>query len=246
MDTLYQTGTRVGVVVGTYGSPGYVRLQLENLRRQYPWMPAAVCDDGSPFARQLSDVCDHYDAELFLNTKRLPVGAGDLNCFRTGLFWAKSVGVDLLVKFSRRWLFLDDWRKPLLELARETQAPTFSSSCAGYGFGFRTECIGMHVRSWMKGHFVDDVHDRTQRDDWFLPEAFVHQHATMVLDKIGRPRLKQDVGDGTYAYWKEMGTDRKVKQSHVIWHDCDPPEAYYQLALKYGLDVTPDDFRLRD
>lgn len=240
--TLYPGEPSLGVVIGTYGAVAYVHLQLELLKRNPATrdLPILVADDASTRGRELSALCRRYKAEAYLGTKHLGHAPGDLNVFRTGLLWADRNGVDVLVKFSRRWVFLDEWTAPLIRLATETQLPTFSSTCRAYDFGFRTECTGMHVGSWLKGHFVDDVHDRTQRNHWFLPEAFVHQHSAMVLEKANLSRVSGE----TFGRWKEMGLSRQVSQPHVLWHNCDPPARYYQKAVELGLGREEAEFRL--
>jgi hypothetical protein len=107
--TVIPDNPKVGILVSTFGTPAYVALQLESRRQFNKHLPCLVVDDCSTAYPELTQWCRYYGAELHTNEKRLGHLAGDLAAFCTGLEWASKLGIDLLVKFSRRWLFTSPW-----------------------------------------------------------------------------------------------------------------------------------------
>ena len=105
------------LVIGTFASTAYIHLQLEARRRLYPEVPLLVHDDASPAAEILQALCGAYGAGFIRTPLRLPPCKGDLSAFARGLDWARGLGADVLVKLSRRFIPLTDWRPSLAALA---------------------------------------------------------------------------------------------------------------------------------
>ncbi|HJH05959.1 MAG TPA: glycosyltransferase [Victivallis vadensis] len=244
---LYSGEPRIGVVLGTFGSAPHIDLGLHWLVRVNR-LPVLVVDDGSDDAR-LEEVCARYGAQFL----RLPVRhghwAGDMRIFAEGLEWAAANGIELLVKLSRRFIPTREWAGELAELARASNAVTFSSYTTSYGYGFRTEATGMLTAAWAplaeqlrkeaqpgKRIFVEQRMHRAARqltDEWLTPEFAAYRQ----LHCPGR-------GRSGYALWSALlGTDRKRKYPGLLWHNANPPEEYAEAARQAGLPYRVEDFR---
>ncbi len=249
-DTLYKTKPKIGLVIGTYASLPYIHLHLEARKRYYPEIPCLVADDGSRQEKELALLCNRYGADFRSNTYRLPQkppGLGDLSHFISGLLWASSKGIDLLVKMSRRWIVLKDWVGDLRLLAMESDANSFSSYCTFWNFGYRTECIGLAVKSYIESTFIEDTQRRIENCDVGLPEAYMHEAAQRLpfsqqfLDwQKSHPMDKDKQG---YALWPLLGTSRKQKLDKVLWHER-PIEDYMEVANEWHLPYLRKDWIL--
>jgi ADP-heptose:LPS heptosyltransferase len=229
---LFAGPIKAGVVFGTYGSPVYIAMQLKLREKYWPDVPCLVVDDGSRHERVLAGLCSAHGVE-FVTHRHLGHQGGDLNVFGYGLRWARDNGLDLLVKISRRWMFLKDWRPELFGLCEKEQGATYSNVCRTYGFGFRTECVGMHVRSWMDGGMLQDIHDRTKVGRWdLLPEQFVHIHAQRVAGR-----------HPGFVSWSAMGEARHAVPADVLWHNQHSPGEYASLASSLGLVFPEEELR---
>ena len=249
-DRLYERPPSLGVVVGTYAAVPYIHLQLEARRRLFPHVPLLVHDDGSHVADQLKDLCDGYGADFEVNCRRLPHHLGDLSAFVGGLKWAQCRQIDVLLKLSRRWLFLVDWTDDLRRLALASQQATFSNYTRNYGFGFRTECVALATRQWASPAFVRDAVERINAGRHVFVENYIHVFAIKFHDEgcgealqWSREHPVPDERRG-YAPWPLMGTDRIVPDpsGKYLWHDSHPPRAYASQAAAWGLPYQEADF----
>jgi hypothetical protein len=236
------------MVVGTFAAVPYVHLQLEARRRYYPNIPLLVHDDGSHRRSQLSALCRDYDCDFEHNESRQPPCMGDLTAFLGGLIWADAHDVDVLVKVSRRWLFLTDWRPSLKSLALASQYATFSSYTTTFNFGFRTECVGLAVGVWNDGEFLNDAKDHICSGDYVFVEAYIHGFARRFERRNGdkaeqwrRSHAMPDDRNG-YALWPLLGTDRCEPSPHFLWHDCCAPADYLAMAQQWRLPYSLEDF----
>ena len=172
-----------------------------------------------------------------------------MRIFAEGLEWAAANGIELLVKLSRRFIPTREWAGELAELARASNAVTFSSYTTSYGYGFRTEATGMLTAAWAplaeqlrkeaqpgKRIFVEQRMHRAARqltDEWLTPEFAAYRQ----LHCPGR-------GRSGYALWSALlGTDRKRKYPGLLWHNANPPEEYAEAARQAGLPYRVEDFR---
>ena len=148
-EAIFSSPLAVGLAVGTFAAVPYVRMHLEARRRLYPDVPLIVHDDASPNQRDLRRLCADYGCEFESTDARRPLCIGDVSCLLGGLLWAKHLGLDIVVKMSRRFVPLRDWSAELRELALVSQYPTYSNVCKTLGYGFRSECVGMTVNDWI-------------------------------------------------------------------------------------------------
>lgn len=235
---LYPEKIGMGVVIGTCGSAFHVELQLAALARFNP-LPALVVDDhsGDP---ALPAICRKYGAEFLSLPRRYGHRAGDLRIFCAGLEWANRSGISLLVKFSRRFLPLREWRNGLETLARISNAVTFSSWTITENLGFRTECMGMYVPAWLEA--APAIREAAPAGACFV-ERFLHGQAKLLAGRWNSEPFERycklyDPGrehEG-FAFWTElMGTDRKAPPPDVLWHHAHGREAYRAAAEKLGI-----------
>jgi hypothetical protein len=249
-ETWYHPPIRFGAVIGTFASVPYIHLQLEAAKRFYPHVPLLVHDDHSSRAGELSVLCRQYGCDFESNTARLPHHLGDLSAFWGGLCWARQRGIDLLVKLSRRWLFLLDWTRSLQELALTSQYATFSNHTTTFGYGFRTECVGMAVRAWSMPHVTDSLAERILEGRHVFVESYIHQFAVAFENHNGscarQWRAAHPAGDGRlgYAPWGLMGEDRcsPAPAGSHLWHDCHLPQVYADVSKEWGLPYSVEDF----
>jgi hypothetical protein len=244
----------VGLVIGTYGAVPYIHLQLESLRRFHPGTPCLVVDDFSPQREQLAGLCREYGAEFCTNSKRLGHVAGDMNAFCKGHAWANERKLEYLVKFSRRWIPVVPWIDEFVRVARATGAPTLNNRCEFHGFGFRSECVGMHVPTWRKANALAPIQENIRRAQQILPsgvtadqqhvflvEGIVHEAAHQASKRGGeiwkkfiaeRPPRR---GCEHYAEWPLMGHSRRHPQPGVLWHEWARPEGYHSQLKAWGI-----------
>lgn len=228
----FNSGFRIGVVIGTFGSTPHVHLLLESLKRHCPECPVLVHDDCSPQTERLAELSWSYGASFSTNSSRLGHILGDLSAFSNGLLWARNNGCDMLIKISRRFCPTDNrFIRELREIALRDQLATYSNICAGFSFGFRTECVGLHTNSWLPR--LNDFLDRIQFNDLELPESYFYEAASNI-DKSSEP----------FGWWTFMGNSRRVKWGHHLWHDSHEPEDYHELAKAWGLSYRPQDFKI--
>ena len=241
---------KVGVVISTYGSTPYVHLGLEMLQRHCPGVPVLVHDDHSD-NESLVEVCAAYGADVVSNPDRLGFPLGDLSSFSDGLRWSFEKGIDILVKFSRRFIPTYDWVTPLRALAFRTQCPTFCSVCRNLNWGFRSECVGMAVRPWVECGTIPRIEAECRVTDRVIfVEGFVHSLARDVLHASTASDVRRyisenpmlDACDG-YAPWGSMmGGNRTVKVAGLLWHHSCAPHEYFDAAQRIGLTYKLEDF----
>lgn len=236
---------RVGVVVSTHACLPYVHLQLALLRRRYPTLPVMVHDDASPQSEDIAALCRQYGAAFCTTERRLGHTAGDMMAFAAGLDWASEGALDYLVKFSRRWVFITDWLSDLSMLIDRARPATVSSWCDRWGFGFRTECMALHVGDWMSA----DGPRQFRAYDGSLPEAFTDRIAASVPRSPEFERwmdLQPPYKDGhrNYARWGLMRNRKDLRVDWLLWHETHSASDYAIAARAAGLDYHAGSFKL--
>jgi hypothetical protein len=241
---------QMGLVIGTYASVPYVHLGLESWKRNYGHVPVLVHDDCSPKQTQLRDLCKQYGVSFSTNSVNRGHTVGDTSSFLAGWYWGLEKKIDLLVKFSRRFLPLYDWTAGLEKLARETQYPTFGNVCHNLHWGFRSECVAIHVPTWKRADVMDIVCKEIIWKKEMFAENFWHEMAREVHHytspaniayTITHPREEWCNG---YGPWEILGENRVKKVAGLIWHHSCEPGEYYAVAADWGLPYTREDFGL--
>jgi hypothetical protein len=238
----------IGLVIGTFAAVPYIHLQLESRKRNYPNLPVLVHDDGSHLQKELRELCAQYNADFTSLEQRSTHFIGDMVAFVAGLDWAKEKKLDLLVKFSRRFIPLFNWLPEIQELAFMTQYATYSSRCVNHGFGFRTECVAMHVQSWFDTGAVERIREQIQINQGCFVEKFIHDLAREVHQLNCEQNREYEKFGGkpepvaAYGDWLLSGIGRYVPRPRVLWHNYTSPSDYAQRAQNYDLKLTEVDF----
>lgn len=243
-ETLYKEPLEIGLVVGTHGSIPHVHMHLETWKRFYPEVRLLIHDDNSPDKDKLRELCGEYGCDYITtytsDENPLSWCLGDISAFATGLLWANQHNLQILVKFSRRFIPLVSFTEGLRKLALESHYPTFNNVCTGAGYGFRTECIAMSVDTWIacKTHQVilSKISNLLHVRPVFLVEGFIHHLAEYV--SAFRCKAAEDWAGNTdaFAAWDYMLTDRHKVNENYLWHMANEPKDYFHRARGLGLD----------
>lgn len=230
----YSSSPSIGVVLGTYGSPDLIELQLHYLCRVNN-LPVLVHDDHSPEEEAVAEVCrrfreEGHDVEFVSTAENAGHRRGDLLAFAAGLDWAKLRGFELLYKVSRRWVICGEWASDARELAKETAGLTFSSFTEIERLGFRTEYFGVNVGAWADR--TDQIRSIAAQPVRRLVEAVVHDIAKDIAGNAHpdtmAAMLSQHMAVDRQGYiqipW--MGTERKDPPPGILWHHKHTPEVY--------------------
>ena len=245
--SIMPTSPRLGLIIGTYAAVPYVHLQLECWRRHCQDVALLVHDDCSPQWREIRALCRDYGAEFSTNPSRLGHVVGDMVVYERGLDWALQREVELLVKFSRRFVPLIEWQSSLVTLACESQFATYSGLCQFHGFGFRTEALAMHVQSWLTYHGLEPIQAQIALGDSSLVEAVVHMGAQQVhahaclACQIYETAHQPPPHTSGYAHWPLMGNNRCQPRADVLWHESCRPVEYHRALIQYGIHRYLDD-----
>lgn len=226
----------MGLVIGTASGVPYIHLQLETARRMYGpgGLPILVVNDGEGegFGNdELKELCEEYGAE-FRTGPCLGHSTGDLRATLWGLDWADKLGIDLLVKFSRRFIPLVPWRHQLTVLASENR----ESACFTRRHGdrpdglFRTDAIAFRVRKW-----------RNDKVNRILGECLERHWKNVSVEPLILSLAKQA---GGWAMWDLLGPDFYRPYAKAMQWRGLTPHHYADLSRWYGLSYTDEDFIL--
>jgi hypothetical protein len=248
MDQIIHSATpSVGLIIGSYAAVPYVHLHLEVWRRYCDNVPILIHDDCSPKRDELEELSAAYGAAFHSTLRRMGHTAGDLHVLLHGLDWASASGIEILVKFSRRFVPLVNWQPDLGALAMETQYATYSALCRHYGYGFRTECLALHVPSWVADGGPEVLRRHCGRGKC-LVESVVHHAARQVhrnncaWNKRYELLHPREYKSGAYGTWKLPGDNRREARREFLWHNSSRPRDYYRKAIQYGIEC----YRERD
>jgi hypothetical protein len=275
---------KLGIVVGTHGTPAFVHLHLEVSRRLYP-EKILVVDDSSSDSDKIKNICEEYDADFLpeagfkrsfddgtykvcinCKQKKLTINdicqqcnrhfLGDISLTASGLRWAKNNNIELLVKFSRRFIPLYDWRQELLRIALTTNYPAYTSWDEDSKFGFKTEAAAFTVDDWIKYGAVDIMENCKPA----LAESFMWANCLRLFEikKINKQKFLFDEFRPVDPYWHLIknyqlgygqwfiaGTARSQKLSWRLWHHTNTPADYLSLANSLEINCyTEKDFKI--
>lgn len=252
LDNILETPTpSVGLVIGSYGAPAYIHLQLASWKHLYPTIPLLIHDDSSDASDQIADLCKTYGASFYKTEKREGHQEGDLSACIKGLEFGRDNGVDIMVKFSRTWIPLVDFVPSIQRLAYETQYATYSSRCISCRHRFRTECVGLHVPTYVEKGHLDIMREglRLRSEAWGCMELLLHRIAKEIVKNNAcmanvrhRSAKIRHSKCLDYAIWNWIGDDCRKRSSRWIWHRSDTPIDYHRLSLLHDLPYTLEAF----
>jgi hypothetical protein len=235
---------KMGLVIGTYGTPAYIHLFLESAKRNFSHIPILVHDDCSG-CEELKKIVSSYGQEFSTNENHCGHGAGDIQVILGGLRWASSINLDILVKMSRRFIPFFDWTPGLKDTVLKSQHTTFANKCGHFKFPLRSECFGMYVPAWIKkrdeleklavnGIKVEqdlmDFIKEFAKPTCYLNENYIAKNATM------------DYFSQYYGVWSDIGDNRMKVVPDVLWHDCCDISRYIKKSAEYNLPYKAKDF----
>jgi hypothetical protein len=233
----------IGLVIGTYGSPAYIHLFLEVAKAHFP-VPILIHDDCSDKQCELKRLTGQYGCDFSSNNERYGHGSGDIAVFAEGLAWAKNKGLDILVKMSRRFIPLFDWRPSLIQTALKSQHITYTNHCEYFKFDFRSECVGMYVPEWSK--YIEDLRTlatipvEVEKDMMEFVSEF--PKPTCVVNETYLRANYENKYCQQYGVWDTIGSNRMKINPQIIWHDHCQPASYLNKARVYGLKYDIKDF----
>lgn len=158
----------IGQVFGTASTLPYIHLQLEMSRRLFGHggIPTLVANDGDDSdATALADLAGQYGAD-FVCWPKAGHAYGDLRIFRESTKWARRKAIDIVAKFSRRFIPLVSWRHGLQYLAAfNTDVSCFTRRHLDSQWGlFRTDAIAFRPRL-LDVPKVNEILDETLASD---------------------------------------------------------------------------------
>lgn len=237
--------SRIAVVIGTYGTPHFVHLHLESLRRNEPNIAGVlVHDDCSIHGNAIRMLCKTYGVEFATTAQRVGSFFGDMQAIAEGLRFAQRNKADVLVKFSRRFLPLLPWSSGLLELAEESQYATYSGYCTRCGYGFLTNCFAMDVQRWIGNGALDRLEAyRGQHPEAYIHDICrtIHSNNTLPITSSYENSHPKRPGTSGYGNWSLVCNAQYSRNPDKLWKDSCAECDYAIVAKAWGLKYTEDD-----
>lgn len=232
---------KCGIVIGSFGMPGVVELNIAAIRKTCGEIPILVCDDLTPVSmgqKRILNLPERCKVSLIINNENHGHAPGDIRAFRNGLQWAKRNGIKYLCKLSQRFIFTrDNWLQDWCDEMKKDNAAVSSQRAVHLHmqFALRSECVFMDVEKCTSSHvFMDRLDPEngkipTSAEDWLA--AAINEGG---LGPVLRCRL--------------MTVDRFSKRDGVIWHNTDgcdnyfddQGESYRALARELNVDLGPE------
>lgn len=219
-----------GVVVGSYGYPNLIELQIKVIRNYCGDVPILISDDLSPGDRvkRIRDLAAKYpNVDVQVSSRRIGHAGGDMAAFHRGIIWGASKGLRVIAKISHR--FFVTWPRWLQEGAKDlvkSRRPIGGQPCieGKHVFPLRTESVLMDVHRW---HTPQILQYLTPRKISVACEGVVWGANTMFLKSEMWP-------------WPVITRDRFKRTPGVLWHICTPEAEYHALASRFGITLDPD------
>ena len=237
---------KVGLVIGTYGTPAYIHLFLESAKRNFSHIPLLVHDDFSR-CEELKKIAILYGQEFSTNENHYGHGAGDIQAICVGLKWANSINLDILVKMSRRFIPFFNWTASLTDVVLKSQHMTFANRCNHFKFPLRSECFAMHVPSWMKRYdelsklVVSGI--KVEQDLMEFIKNFVKPSCYLNENYIAK-NASNNYFSQYYGVWEEIGDNRMKVFPGILWHDSSDIRKYFEKSIDYGLTYEARNFTI--
>lgn len=233
---------QAGVVIGSYGWPALIDLQIRMIRSTCGPVPILVSDDCSPgfpdgarFARLTALCARHADVMLWPSAERIGHTGGDIAAYWKGVVWGFSRGLQVVAKLSQRFVITrPDW---LYEGARDLRAsglPLATQRCTGTAhFDLRTEAALLDVSHWHTPEVLERI----------KPRRYWHDTPKGLCAETILYRVLQDLLGGVFWPWSLFGPDRQRPSPGVLWHHYASATAYRALAEQHGVELD-DDFHV--
>lgn len=230
---------KTGVVIGTYGWPNLIELQIKTIRNNCGNIPILIADDGSPGIsnnpvknscfEKLLRLCDKYEnVTLWPNAETIGHNGGDLSAFWKGLLWSKHNNIEYLVKLSRRLVVdIPNWIEFECEMLEKDNGAVCIQKQISDKWPLRCECILMRTLHWYP--LINKLLPIKQQSD--KSGIFVENIIQGII---------QDNFSGTFTPMHILRKDPRLKNPGVLWHFSNTMEDYKQIFSKYGLQPDAD------
>lgn len=223
----------IGVVIGTSGTPAYIRLQLHSLRAMHEDIPILVVNDGDTDVHGASDlakICEEYGA-YFQAAEYLGHSTGDLRAFELGIQWAVENNIQILAKFSRRFVPLVPWRHQLICLADQNHSASVFGRLEQDRLSgmLRTDAIALRVSKWNTEDVIKILRERAKA---YWKTVNVESIIKSIVDIIGPIEEWDLIGPSIYRPWHKA----------IQWRGVFPDQ-YADYARSIGLNMKAADFR---
>jgi len=227
---------KAGIVIGTYGTPQFIHLQLANIRKLEPDVPVLVVDDNSPDQDAISDLCRQYGAEFICNPKRYEHWQGDLNVYIQGLQWAKRNNIDLLLKLSRRRIFLEPVISNLLKQANRCRrlgvGVHWILQSPGNTISINTSFLALKTKPWLLAlPKMEEKLKQTKSNEVFCMEKWMLVLGMWLHEQVFAKKVAYPFQNWNYIYDCTL----------FKWH----PKQLYDLSCGLNLNYVQDDFDQR-
>lgn len=223
-----------GVVIGSYGWPELIALQLRVIRDTCGPVPVLVSNDKPEAHAALLAICAAGgDVTLDTNPERIGHVGGDMGAFHKGAVWGAARGLTVVAKLSQRFLvtrprWLQDGATDLIA----SGLPLATRRCKGReNYDLRTEACLLDVARWNKPAVLARVAPRRYWGD--APGTGVPAEAVVyrtLLSELG----------GVYWPWALYGEDRYTAAEGTVWHCSHGRAAYDALAARHGVTLPAD------
>lgn len=222
-----------GVVIGSYGYPALIELQIKVIRYTCGDVPILISDDLSPGDRpqRIRDIAARFDnVDVQVSAERIGHAGGDMAAFHRGLVWAQDKGLRVLCKFSHRFLvttprWLQDGARGMLASGRVFGGQSCTEG--QFVFPLRTEAVLMDVPKWHQPQVLG-----------YLTPRKIHQACEPIIHHAGT-KLVRGGRAGPWP-WPIITRNRFRQTPGVLWHVCTPMKEYQALAARLGVTLDPD------
>jgi len=217
-------------VVGSYGYPGLIEMQIRAIRRYAGDVPILISDDRSPdggWERIQALACQYPGVDVHVALSRIGHSGGDMAAFARGIMWAKDRGIRYLAKLSHRFVVTRPrWLQEGARALAKTGRPLAGQPCVEHPFQFplRTEACLLDVDRW---HNPDVLAHLAPRPVGMACELIMHHVCTEVIKEEMAP-------------WDLFTKDRFERVPGVLWHCANGIHDYNQLAEKLGVVLDSD------
>lgn len=228
----------VGYVIGTYGSPAYIDLQLALHKGKYNH-DVIVSDDGSR-NKQLQEVCTKWNVPLYgCFDERRGHQNGDLQAYIRGIDYFKDK--DWVVKISRRCIWTEDLQPSIIKHSNPLWKPVLTDwwmPHEGIYNALTTACIALH-RSSFTPQLMNELRSAVM--------TMKVQNGKLIRGSFVQPFMYQlysrYYGECPFERWQQVykQTGRQQFVDSILWK-TSPIQKTVELSNQLGFSYTAQDF----
>lgn len=211
-----------GVVIGSYRWPRVVEANIRLIQRTCGNVPILVSDDCSKERELVRSICLAHGVDFVSTPEWRGHVGGDAAAFGHGLDWGKDRGLKVVAKLSMRmWMLGHRWLQRGSKELLSSSLP-LASQCGNFGahkdFAVRSEAALLNVERMRSGPFYNAP---------FHPLN-------------GEEVLFSAMPGTEFHPWKELPTNRLLRNSTTMCHWTHDEAEYREVARKLGVILEPD------